>query len=63
VADCIISDKAVKDNVKKLRGDFLSMQYCLPAEKSIGLAASVLSSILPGDAYLNKFADNLKSLL
>ena len=62
VADCIISNKPVKDNVKKLRGNFLAMHYCLPPEKSIGLAARVLSSILPGDAYLNKFADNLKSL-
>ena len=63
VADCIISNKPVKDGVKKLRGNFLEMHYCLPPEKSIGLAARVLSSILPGDAYLNKFADNLKSLL
>ena len=62
-ADCIISNKPVKDSVTKLRGNFLSMQYCLPAEKSIGLAASVLSSILPGNTYLNNFADNLKSLL
>jgi glycine/serine hydroxymethyltransferase len=62
VADCIISNKPVKDNVKKLRANFLEMHYCLPPEKSIGLAARVLSSILPGDPYLNKFADNLKSL-
>jgi len=61
-ADCIISNKPVKDGVKKLRGNFLEMHYCLPPEKSIGLAARVLSSILPGDAYLNRFADNLKSL-
>ena len=62
VAGCIISNKPVKDDVKKLRGNFLLMQYCLPVEKSIGLAANVLTSILPGDAYLNKFADNLKSI-
>jgi len=63
VADCIISNKPVKDCVTKLRCNFLEMQYCLPAEKSIGLAARVLSSILPGDPYLNNFADNLKSLV
>ena len=62
VSECVISNKPVKDKVKKLREKFLSMQYCLSAEKSIGLAANVLSSILPGDAYLSKFADNLKSL-
>lgn len=62
VADCIISDKPVKDNVKKLRGGFLAMHYCLPPDKTAALAAGVLSSILPGDAYLNKFADNLRDL-
>jgi len=30
-------------------------------EQSLSLAARVLSSILPADGYLTKFADNLKS--
>jgi glycine/serine hydroxymethyltransferase len=61
LADCVKSNKNVKNEVKKLREKFLVMQYCLPLDKSISLAAHVLSSILPGDPYLNKFADNLKS--
>ncbi|MGA2367577.1 MAG: hypothetical protein ABSF74_03255 [Dehalococcoidia bacterium] len=61
LADCVKSNKNVKNEVKKFREKFLVMHYCLPLDKSISLAAYVLSSILPGDPYLNKFADNLKS--
>jgi len=61
LSECVISNRAVKDKVKKLRQGFLTMQYCLPAEQSLSLAAKVLSSILPADDYLAKFADNLRS--
>jgi glycine/serine hydroxymethyltransferase len=61
MADCIKSNKNVKDEIRKLRQKYLTMQYCLPVDKSLPLAAKVLSSILPGDSYLNKFADNLRS--
>ncbi len=62
MADCIISNKLVKSEVAKFRKQFLDMQYCLPADKSVELAARVMASILPGDAYLGRFADNLKKL-
>ncbi len=62
LSECVISNKAVKDKVKQLRQRFLMMHYCLPEKESLSLAASVLASILPADGYLNKFADNLKSL-
>jgi glycine/serine hydroxymethyltransferase len=61
LADCVKSNKTVKNEVTKLRQKFLVMQYCLPVDKSLPLAAKVLSSILPGDSYLNKFADNLRA--
>jgi len=62
LSECVISNTPVKNKVKQLRQRFLTMQYCLPEKQSLSLAARVLSSILPGDGYLNKFADNLKSL-
>jgi len=62
LSECVKSNSPVKDKVKGLRQRFLAMQYCLPTEQSLSLAARVLSSILPADGYLNKFADNLKSL-
>jgi len=61
LSECVKSNSPVKNEVKKLRQRFLTMQYCLPAEQSLSLAARVLASILPADPYLVKFADNLKS--
>jgi hypothetical protein len=61
VSGCVKSNRPVKDEVKKLRQGFLTMQYCLPAEQSLSLAARVLSSILPADPYISKFTENLKS--
>lgn len=61
LADCVKSNKNVKNEVTKLRHNFLEMKYCLPVDKSLPLAAKTLSSLLPGDAYLNEFADNLRS--
>jgi glycine/serine hydroxymethyltransferase len=61
LSECVKSNRPVKDEVKKLRQGFLTMQYCLPAEQSLSLAAKVLSSILPADPYIAKFADTLKS--
>jgi len=63
LADCVKSNKNVKNEVEKLRQKFLAMQYCLPMDKSLPLAAKVLASILPGDSYLSKFADNLRSFV
>jgi glycine/serine hydroxymethyltransferase len=60
LAACVKTNKNVREEVRKLRQKFLTMQYCLPAEEALPLAARVLSSILPGDSYLNKFADNLR---
>jgi len=61
ITDIIKSNKQAKHEIRKLREKFLTMHYCLPPEKSISLAAKVLASILPGGAYLTKFADNLRS--
>jgi len=62
LSECVQLNTPVRDKVKKLRQRFLTMHYCLPEAQSLSLAARVLSSILPADGYLNKFADNLKSL-
>ena len=62
ISDCVKSNRKVKNEVKKLREGFLTMVYCLPADKAIPLAAQVLASIMPGKPYLQKFAENLSSL-
>jgi glycine/serine hydroxymethyltransferase len=62
MVDCIKSNKSVKAEVATFRRKFLDMKYCLPVDRSVELAAKVMASILPGDAYLCKFADNLRKL-
>jgi glycine/serine hydroxymethyltransferase len=63
VADCLKLNKNVRDEVKQFRSKFLSMEYCLPPEKTLSHAAKMLASLLPGNQYLQRFADNLLSLL
>lgn len=63
MTDCIKSNKKVKDEINKLRQKFLIMDYCLPPDKTIPLAARLLSSILPGNDYLDKFSDNLRAFI
>jgi glycine/serine hydroxymethyltransferase len=43
VADIIMHDKHVADDVSKKRQDFLAMRYCLPKEEAIPLAKNILS--------------------
>ncbi|MCK4547814.1 MAG: hypothetical protein KAW17_10280 [Candidatus Eisenbacteria sp.] len=59
VADVVIRSKDVKEEVARYREQFLGMQYCLPPETSLSLAAQVLSSVFPKSDYAKAFADNL----
>ncbi len=43
IADVIVKDKHVKDEVEKKRSEFLEMKYCLPKEKAVPLASHILS--------------------
>ncbi len=43
VADIIIHNKQVAEDVSKKRQDFLTMKYCLPSEEAISLAGKILS--------------------
>lgn len=61
-ADCIKSNKPVKQEVANFRQKFLDMQYCLPVDKALEMAAGVMASILPGNSYTGQFADILAKL-
>jgi len=62
IADVIIRNKKVKDEVAKFRKNFLEMRYCLPLKEAIPLAARILNSLLPSSDYSKAFADNLLKL-
>ncbi len=62
IADCVIRDKPVKDEVASFRKNFLEMGYCLPARDAIPLAARVMASAMPHPEFAACFAENLQKL-
>lgn len=61
MADCVIRGRAVKDEVKALRRDFLEMKYCLPEREAAGLAARLLRSVIPQPGVAEALAEGLRS--
>lgn len=51
IADAVIRNKAVKNEVRKYREGFLEMRYCLPVKDALPAAAKVFAGIFP---YLEK---------
>jgi glycine/serine hydroxymethyltransferase len=45
IADAVIRNKPVKDEVRKYREGFLEMLYCLPVKDALPAAARVFASI------------------
>ncbi len=62
IADVVINDKNVKDEIKKFRGNFLQMHYCLPADKAAPLVAKTFASIFPHEDFFGLLVDNLNKL-
>ena len=51
----------VKEDVAKLRQEFLTMRYCLDAKEAVPLAAKLLRSIVPDDGELAALAEALRA--
>jgi glycine/serine hydroxymethyltransferase len=60
MAEVLIHNKNVKEEVKQYRQNFLKMQYCLPAEEAVPLVAQVWRSIFSHKEDVDFFVDNLK---
>lgn len=56
VADVVLRNARVRDEVARERQRFLDMRYCLPADEVLPLAAEMLMSMLPGQDYAQRFA-------
>lgn len=63
VADCIIRNRAVKEEAAALRRGFLTMEFCLPAEKAVPLAARMMRAAVPDPDFAARFAENLQKLV
>ena len=62
LADAVIRNTNVKDEVRKYRQDFLEMDYCLPAKDAVPLAARIIHSAFPHREFAGRFIENLKKL-
>ncbi|MBC7361885.1 MAG: hypothetical protein H5U06_06355 [Candidatus Aminicenantes bacterium] len=59
IADVVIRNKKVKEEVRRYRQNFLEMQYCLPEKQAVELASKLLLSILPSKEVGMLMAENL----
>jgi glycine/serine hydroxymethyltransferase len=63
IAEVVLHNKTVKENVENFRNNFKTMKYCLPIEEAVPLAARVVKSAFPYTGFGNMFIDNLQKLL
>jgi hypothetical protein len=63
MADVIIRNGSVKDEVARYRQGFQTMRYCLPPEKALPLAARIVASAIPSPGYAGLFAENLRRVV
>jgi glycine/serine hydroxymethyltransferase len=62
VADVVIRNKDVRQEVSDYRSKFPEMKYCLPPEESSRIAAEILESVFPTSDYAGMFAERLAEL-
>jgi glycine/serine hydroxymethyltransferase len=60
IADVIIRNKKVKEEVKKFRANFLQMKYCLSPKEALPIAAKIIKSIFPYPDFAGLFIENLE---
>jgi glycine/serine hydroxymethyltransferase len=60
MADVIIRDKMVKQEVKKFRQNFLQMKFCLSLKEALPLISKVIKSVFPYPDFTDLFIQNLR---
>ncbi|NQT80573.1 MAG: hypothetical protein HQ555_09330 [Candidatus Aminicenantes bacterium] len=60
IADVIVRDKKVKEEVRKFRENFLQMKFCLSLKEGVPLASKIIKSIFPYPDFADLFIDNLE---
>jgi glycine/serine hydroxymethyltransferase len=59
MAEVVIRDRPVREEVRKLRQNYLEMKYCLPARQAVPLAARVLRNVFPRPGFIESLAAEL----
>lgn len=62
LADCVIHDKKVGDEVAEYRKQFSKMHYCLDTEQTLRTAPAIFESIFPDHAYFQSVSTALSNL-
>jgi glycine/serine hydroxymethyltransferase len=62
MADIIIDNKRVADDVAHYRTQFSTMQYCLGTGESLRIVSSLFESIFPNSEYYQSFAKALQDV-
>ena len=63
IADVVMKNKNVREEVKKFRRDFLEMKFCLPPKKAIPLASKILKSVFADSGFVEILRENLEKNL
>ncbi len=59
IADVIVRNQSVRDDIRELRRAFLEMKFCLPPEEAVPLAARILESAFPRPGFIARLAEKL----
>jgi glycine/serine hydroxymethyltransferase len=59
LADVVIRNKKVKEELRKQRRNYLEMKFCLPPKDSLPLAAKILKSVFPRPGVIEHLVEEL----
>ncbi len=60
IADVVMRNKDVKEDVKEFRKNFLEMKFCLPQEDAVPLASKILKSVFAYPGFKERLLENLQ---
>jgi len=60
IADVVIKDQKVKEEVKRLRERFLQMKFCLSPKEALPIASRIIKSIFPYPDFAQMFLESFE---
>jgi glycine/serine hydroxymethyltransferase len=63
IAEVVINNKNVKEEVKNFRQNFLEMKFCLSPQEALPLVSRIIKSIFPYSDFADLFIENLQKNL
>lgn len=60
IADVIMKEKKLREEVREFRQNFLQMKFCLAPDDAIPVISKIIKSVFPSPDYINMFIENLE---